>query len=64
MTVTNAAGERHKYQVVGPAEADPTQGRISHKSPVGRALLGKKKGDTVTIKAPAGEVELTVTTIA
>ena len=64
VTVKNAAGKRHKYQVVGPAEADPTQGRISHKSPVGRALLGKKKGDTVTIKAPAGEVELTVTTIA
>ncbi|RLT43277.1 MAG: transcription elongation factor GreA [Chloroflexi bacterium] len=64
VTVKNAAGKSQKYQVVGPAEADPTQGRISHKSPVGRALLGKKNGDTVTIKAPAGDVELTVTTIA
>ena len=58
------SGKSQKYQLVGPAEADPTQGRISHKSPVGRALLGKKKGDVVTIKAPAGDLELTITTIA
>ncbi len=64
VTVKNAAGKSQKYQVVGPAEADPTQGRISYKSPVGRAVIGKKKGDKVTIKAPAGEVELTITTIA
>ena len=58
-----AGGKSQKYQLVGPTEADPTQGRISHKSPVGRALLGKKRGDTVTIKAPAGDLELTITTI-
>jgi transcription elongation factor GreA len=58
------SGKSQKYQLVGPAEADPTQGRISHKSPVGRALLGKKKGDVVTIKAPVGDLELTITTIA
>ena len=65
VTVKQAkSGKSQKYQLVGPAEADPTQGRISHKSPVGRALLGKKRGDTVTIKAPAGELEMTITTIA
>ena len=64
VTVKHQSGKSQKYQVVGPAEADPTQGRISHKSPVGRALLGKKRGDKVTIKAPAGDVELTVTTIS
>ena len=64
VTVKQTSGKSQKYQLVGPTEADPTQGRISHKSPVGRALLGKKRGDTVTIKAPAGVVELTITTIA
>ncbi|MSQ31148.1 MAG: transcription elongation factor GreA [Dehalococcoidia bacterium] len=64
VTVKQTSGKSQKYQLVGPTEADPTQGRISHKSPVGRALLGKKRGDTVTIKAPAGDVELTITTIA
>ena len=64
VTVKQASGKTQKYQLVGPTEADPTQGRISHKSPVGRALLGKKRGDKVLIKAPAGELELTVTTIA
>ena len=64
VTVKHKSGKSQKYQVVGPAEADPIQGRISHKSPVGRALLGKKRGDKVVIKAPAGDVELTVTTIA
>ena len=64
VTVKQKSGKSQKYQLVGPAEADPTQGRISHKSPVGRALLGKKRGDKVVIKAPAGDVELTVTTIS
>lgn len=63
VSVKGKDGKIRKYQVVGPTEADPTQGRISHKSPVGRALLGKKKGDQVTIQAPAGDVELTITTI-
>ena len=64
VTVKQKSGKSQKFQLVGPTEADPTQGRISHKSPVGRALLGKKRGDKVIIKAPAGELELTVTTIS
>jgi len=51
------------YRVVGPAEADPAAGRISHESPVGRALLGKKAGDKVQVQAPAGVVEMTVVSI-
>ena len=46
------------YQIVGSAEADPTKGRISNESPVGRALLGKKKGDEIAVKIPAGERHL------
>ena len=63
VSVKGKDGKSRKYQLVGPTETDPTQGRISHKSPVGRALLGKKKGEKVTIQVPAGDVELTITTI-
>ena len=42
------------YTIVGSAEAKPGDGRISNESPVGRALLGKKKGDKVKVSVPAG----------
>lgn len=42
------------YQIVGSAEADPTKGRISNESPVGRALMGKKQGEVILVKTPAG----------
>ena len=45
------------YTVVGPVEADPLEGKISNESPIGIALMGKKVGDTVTIKTPKGEIE-------
>lgn len=64
VTVKGADGKSRKYQLVGPTEADPTQGRISHKSPVGRSLLGKKRGDHVTIQTPRGEMQLTITSIS
>ena len=48
------------YQIVGSAEADPTKGRISNESPVGRALMGKKKGDEIVVKIPAGERHLKI----
>ena len=46
---------REAYTIVGSAEASPAEGRISNESPVGRALLGKKKGDKVTVVVPAGD---------
>ncbi|MCK9487036.1 MAG: transcription elongation factor GreA [Dehalococcoidia bacterium] len=64
VTVKGQDGKSRKYQVVGPTEADPTQGRISHKSPVGRALIGKKRGETVKIQTPRGETEFTVTSVS
>ncbi len=45
VTVT-LAGKRHTYSIVGPVEANPLEGKISDKSPIGQALLGKKVGDT------------------
>ena len=43
------------FTIVGSTEAKPTEGRISNESPVGRALLGKKKGEKVVVKVPAGD---------
>jgi transcription elongation factor GreA len=51
------------FQIVGSAEADPTKGRISNESPVGRALLGKREGDEVQIKIPDGIRYLKITDI-
>jgi transcription elongation factor GreA len=45
-----------KFTIVGSAEAAPAEGRISNESPVGRAVLGKKPGDKVVVRAPAGDV--------
>ena len=46
--------DKKKYQIVGDAEADVKQGRISISSPIARALIGKSKGDTVEVAAPGG----------
>ena len=43
------------FTIVGSAEARPTEGRISNESPVGRALLGHKKGEKVLVRVPAGD---------
>ena len=51
------------FTIVGSAEAAPREGRISNESPVGAALMGHKKGDTVVVAAPAGEVTFTVVSI-
>ncbi len=45
------------YQIVGEDESDTKKGKISFKSPLGRALIGKEEGDTVLFNAPKGEVE-------
>jgi transcription elongation factor GreA len=46
---------KEAFTIVGSAEAKPAEGRISNESPVGRALLGKKKGEKVVVKVPAGD---------
>jgi len=49
-------GKKHTYEIVGEWEADPLQKKISHTSPLGKALLNKKKGDKIAIEVPAGKV--------
>jgi transcription elongation factor GreA len=51
------------FMIVGSAEARPADGRISNESPVGRALLGRKKGDKVVVKVPAGDFAYTIVEI-
>lgn len=58
--VVEVKGKEKTYQIVGFSEADPAGGRISNESPLGNAFLGHKKGDTVTVQTPAGDVEYTI----
>ena len=48
------------YHLVGPTEADPRNGRISHESPIGRALLDKKVGDVAEAEAPGGKIKFKI----
>lgn len=50
-------GDEEEYQIVGSFEADPTNHKISNESPVGRAIMGKKAGDTVQVRVPEGSLE-------
>ena len=54
---------KEKFMIVGSAEAAPASGRISNESPVGRALLGRKKGDTITVSVPAGDTSYKIISI-
>ena len=55
--------EELEYKIVGSTEANSLKGKISNESPVGKALLGKKVGDTVTVETPAGEFSYKVLSI-
>ena len=64
VTVADTNGkEVGSYKIVGSQEADPMHGIISEESPFGKALLGTKEGDTVTVEAPRGAIVYTVTKI-
>jgi transcription elongation factor GreA len=54
------AEETETYHLVGAAEADPAEGRISNESPLGKALLGKKVGATVNVSAPNGLINFRI----
>lgn len=56
-TVTlHIKGKKEEFTIVGEWEADPTKKKISHSSPLGKALLGKKVGDQVEVEAPIGKI--------
>lgn len=54
------SGEEITYMIVGSAEADPDQDRISNESPLGRVLLGKRKGQVAEVVAPVGKIRYSV----
>ena len=48
------SGDSKKFQIVGSAEADPVESKLSNESPIGKALVGHKRGDVVTVEVPRG----------
>ena len=54
------SGEKIKYQLLGPYESEPEQGRISVHSPLGQALIGKEVGDEIKVKTPGGIQEFEI----
>ena len=63
VTVINPEGKRENYIIVGSTEANPSEGKISNESPVGKALLGHKVGDKVGVAAPSGTVHFSIVTV-
>lgn len=61
--VEKGSDEDEFYHLVGSAEANPSQGKISIESPLGKALLGTKVGDRVKVKAPDGEIVFNIKAI-
>ena len=63
VVVEDEEGARKEYQIVGEDEVDAKTGHISSKSPIGKALSGKRVGQTVLVSRPAGEIELAIVEI-
>lgn len=55
--------EEMVYKIVGTIESDPDRGYISNESPIGKAIMGKKKGETVEIKTPGGSFKVKITSV-
>lgn len=53
-------GSKHEFTIVGEWEADPAAKKISHSSPLGKALMGKKVGEIVEVDAPAGKINYSI----
>lgn len=56
-------GEEETYQIVGAAESDPFNGKISNDSPIAQALVGKHVGDKVVVQTPGGDMHVTITEV-
>lgn len=60
VTVQEAGSEPELFFLVGAQEADPRNGKISHESPIGQALMGHRVGDTVQANTPGGSLQFTI----
>ena len=63
ISVKDQDGRSNKYTIVGSTEADPSQGKISNISPIGKSLLGKRIGEIAEVDAPSGKIKLEVMAI-
>jgi len=63
ITIQEGSYPEERYHMVGAREANPMEGRISNESPIGKALLGRKAGDTVTVETPGGARELKILSV-
>ena len=63
VTVMNQKKQKDRYTIIGSTETDPTQGKISNVSPIGKALLGKRVGDVAEVSVPAGTIKLEILVI-
>ncbi len=63
VTLRDETGEEEQYAIVGAMEAEPALGRISNQSPVARALMGHRPGETVDVETPMGTRRLTIVQI-
>ncbi|MCW5887942.1 MAG: GreA/GreB family elongation factor, partial [Anaerolineales bacterium] len=63
VTIQQGRRKPEEYMIVGAAEANPREGKISHESPLGSALLGKKEGDKADIDAPSGAFSVKITKV-
>ncbi|MDD5145488.1 MAG: transcription elongation factor GreA [Candidatus Pacebacteria bacterium] len=57
VVVVCSNNKKEEYQIVGPEEADVLKGKISYQSPLGKNLLGKERGDSITLKTPSSAIE-------
>ena len=64
VTVEREGGQQVQYQITGSLESDPAQGKISHISPIGKCLLGKKPGDIAEVQTPGGKTRLKVISVS
>jgi transcription elongation factor GreA len=60
VTIQEGSEEPETYHLVGPTEADPRKGKISHESPIGKALLDKKVGDFAEAETPGGKLKFKI----
>lgn len=60
VTIQEEGGPAEVYSIVGAAESDPAHGKISNESPLGKALINRKAGETVSVEAPAGAFSITI----
>ena len=63
VTITYDDGEKEEYKIVGSLEADPFENKISNESPIGKAIIGHKKGEVVEVASPNGNFTVTITKI-